>query len=285
MHKVYRINGMVDFYVDGNQLKSLISDETEMLNKPVSRCLLLLIENRYEIIEQATFFSEVWHKFGVSVTPNTFYQNISLLRRSLSAIGLGDDVVKTVSRKGLMLSQRVEIEFIADESHHPTEYLPASDAEVNSTAEPDARVASKRITRAGPGMAAAENIERKGEKKRYAKSFWLIAVLVCLTAASYPLYHANNRVSGYFDHYTDAGEYKGCRLFSNALAPKEKVMNIVNHDEVSCAENKYVYITTYDFSTVNSVVQCRSPLNDNHQDNHCVSHLFVAGGIKNETAE
>ncbi|QTF07604.1 hypothetical protein HC231_06445 [Brenneria izadpanahii] len=299
MYKVYRINGVVDFYVNRNQLKSLISDKTEVLNKPVGRCLLLLIEKRYEIIEQATFFSEVWNKFGVFVTPNTFYQNISLLRKSLSAVGLGDDVVKTVSRKGLMLSHNIEIEFIDYErnflssSAEPAECQPLSDAEVEPAGESE--FISESEVSDEPQLEPEEPepvLEERGEsdeeiprrrtagKIRHIRYLWLIALLIFLIVLSYGLHHSNVRVSGYFDNYAYLFEYKGCHLFSNALAPKGKVLNIIDNDEISCSVNKYSYITTYDFSIVSSVVQCQFELGDENKNNHCVSHLFVGEGME-----
>lgn len=306
MHKVYRINGMVDFYVDRNQLKSLIGDKMEILNKPVGRCLLLLIERRYEIIEQATFFSEVWNKFGVFVTPNTFYQNISLLRKSLSSVGLGDDVVKTVSRKGLMLSRNVEIEFIDYErkfflssSVDLDEYQPLSDIEIEPKAEVEfnsgiePKLHPEMAPQSEPAMERAEPAiekviendtdvprEQRGERKHHTTYLWFIVGLVCLIVLVYSLYKSNDRVSSYFDDYAYVDQHKGCHVFSNVSAPNEKVLDIIDNDEIYCVVNKYVYITTYDFSTMNSVVQCRFRLDDKNNNNHCVSHLFIGKGMK-----
>ncbi|MCG8709347.1 winged helix-turn-helix domain-containing protein [Brenneria sp. 4F2] len=286
MHKVYRINGVVDFYVDRNQLKSLISDKTETLNKPVARCLLLLIEKRYEIIEQATFFSEVWNKFGVFVTPNTFYQNISLLRKSLSSVGLGDDAVKTVSRKGLMLSLNVEVEFIDYEKNFfispATESAGESESDVNVdvafTPQSARRLAPESVIEASLAEVEEKPCQPLGRRRFHTWHLGPVALLVCLIILSYSLHNSNHRVRGYFDNYAYLYEYNGCFLYSNALAPKEKVLSIVNDDEIFCAVNKYVYITTYDFSVVNSVVQCRFKIDDENQDNHCISHLFIGDG-------
>lgn len=43
-------------------------------------------------------------------TPNTFYQAILTLRNALAEVGLPRDTVKTISRRGLMLSEATEVE-------------------------------------------------------------------------------------------------------------------------------------------------------------------------------
>jgi DNA-binding winged helix-turn-helix (wHTH) protein len=45
-------------------------------------------------------------------TPNTFYQAILTLRNALAEVGLPRDTVKTISRRGLMLSEATEVEYL-----------------------------------------------------------------------------------------------------------------------------------------------------------------------------
>ncbi len=51
---------------------------------------------------------------GVVVSQNTFYQNISLLRKSLVKAGLSEDIIITVRQKALA-SLRIHWSFLSDE--------------------------------------------------------------------------------------------------------------------------------------------------------------------------
>lgn len=77
------------------------------LNQPTSRCLLLLIERRGCVITQEDFMNEVWRKHGMEVTVNTLYQNISILRKTLKRVGIDENIIITVPKKGITLSAQV----------------------------------------------------------------------------------------------------------------------------------------------------------------------------------
>ena len=78
------------------------------LNQPTSRCLSLLIERRGCVITQEDFMNEVWRKHGMEVTVNTLYQNISILRKTLKRVGIDENIIITVPKKGITLSAQVE---------------------------------------------------------------------------------------------------------------------------------------------------------------------------------
>lgn len=71
------------------------------LNVPVSRCLALLLSSDGQVVPRQTFYTEVWENQGLYVTDNTFYQNISLLRKTLRAAGIHDNIIQTVPREGI----------------------------------------------------------------------------------------------------------------------------------------------------------------------------------------
>ncbi|MEQ4531278.1 MAG: winged helix-turn-helix domain-containing protein [Mixta sp.] len=79
------------------------------LNQPTSRCLTLLIERRGSVITQEDFMNEVWRKYGMEVTVNTLYQNISILRRTLKRVGIDENIIITVPKKGITFSAQVEV--------------------------------------------------------------------------------------------------------------------------------------------------------------------------------
>lgn len=102
----YIINDEVIFNMDVNELQPVVGKDHEAitLNTPTARCLQLLLESNGNIISRDEFLSAVWKERGVVVSQNTFYQNISLLRKSLLRAGLTQDVVVTVRQRGFVIA-------------------------------------------------------------------------------------------------------------------------------------------------------------------------------------
>lgn len=102
----YIINDEVIFNMDVNELQPVAGKDHEAitLNTPTARCLQLLLESNGNIISRDEFLSAVWKERGVVVSQNTFYQNISLLRKSLLRAGLTQDVVVTVRQRDFVIA-------------------------------------------------------------------------------------------------------------------------------------------------------------------------------------
>lgn len=102
----YIINDEVIFNMDVNELQPVAGKDHEAitLNTPTARCLQLLLESNGNIISRDEFLSAVWKERGVVVSQKTFYQNISLLRKSLLRAGLTQDVVVTVRQRGFVIA-------------------------------------------------------------------------------------------------------------------------------------------------------------------------------------
>lgn len=99
------INNEVIFDVNMSELRSVNGNgKTISLNGPTARCLQLLIESNGRIISREEFLETVWKTRGVVVAQNTFYQNISLLRKSLVKAGLSQDIIITVRQRGFILA-------------------------------------------------------------------------------------------------------------------------------------------------------------------------------------
>ncbi|ELY3086557.1 MULTISPECIES: winged helix-turn-helix domain-containing protein [Klebsiella] len=99
------INDEVIFDVNMSELRTVNENGTTVnLNGPTARCLLLLIESNGRIISREEFLETVWKTRGVIVAQNTFYQNISLLRKSLVKAGLSQDIIITVRQRGFILA-------------------------------------------------------------------------------------------------------------------------------------------------------------------------------------
>lgn len=106
---LFLINKTVLFFPRSGILRAQKTGKSDVtLLVPVSRCLNLLLQHPGKVVDKATFFSEVWEKNGQYVTANTFYQNISLLRKALKSAGLNEDVIRTVPRQGIRFTGSVE---------------------------------------------------------------------------------------------------------------------------------------------------------------------------------
>ncbi|MEM6160134.1 winged helix-turn-helix domain-containing protein [Erwinia sp. P6884] len=114
MKRKYIINKNICFDPMLKTLTRMDINTSATINYPAALCFLKLVKNQGEIIRQEEFMDEVWHKNGRYVSSNTFYQNISILRKALKKIGLGDNTLITIPRKGIILSEDITIEV----AHH-----------------------------------------------------------------------------------------------------------------------------------------------------------------------
>ena len=110
----YIINNEVIFDTNVNKLKPLGEHgDSVALNAPTARCLQLLLESNGKVISREEFLDTVWKTRGVVVSQNTFYQNISLLRKSLLKAGLSQDIIVTVRQRGFVLAADSHVDFFS----------------------------------------------------------------------------------------------------------------------------------------------------------------------------
>lgn len=110
------INQEIIFNANMNELRPLAGDgECISLNAPTARCLLLLLQNCGKVISRDEFLAAVWETRGVVVSQNTFYQNISLLQKSLVKAGLSEDIIITVRQKGFSVAPNTLVIPLSDE--------------------------------------------------------------------------------------------------------------------------------------------------------------------------
>ena len=107
---LYLINGTVEFNPQTRSLKNQSTGEVVYLQQPATACFLYLILNQGRVIAQKELVNEGWKARDVVTLPNTFYQTILTLRKTLEEIGLPRHMVKTISRQGLTLSSDIVIE-------------------------------------------------------------------------------------------------------------------------------------------------------------------------------
>lgn len=233
MKKVYLINDTVIFDPIEHRLVNKDDDQVNLLlNIPASRCLSLLIEHKDYLITQKEFFEKVWESQGTYVTQNTFYQNISLLRKGLKAAGLTEDPIKTVLKRGMTLADAITVV--------PYEVPPPLPADMQS------------MPTTPPVDATPEVVPTN----RRMKWLYLLPIAVfCISSIGY--YQIKISKSDFFASYQPYREMNGCKIMiPTAGIITDIYTTFLKNIPPSCPENSVVYLTTDRVISWMSVIQC-----------------------------
>ncbi|HDC4368454.1 TPA: winged helix-turn-helix domain-containing protein [Enterobacter cloacae] len=254
MHKYYIINGVVEFHPAASTLRDLNNPEqVVVLNSPAGRCLLLLIERAGSIVTQQECMDIVWQRRGMMVSPNTYYQNISILRKGLKKVGFETDPIVTIPRIGLTLASDTQITI--KETQLPS-------------AEPDAPVQTVQEEVSVP-QPVAPAVKRR---------IWLPGVLlglllfISVVVISHSRAHDNYFVDGY-RFTTMMGE---CRLYfaRDIETPhdRDKALSYAAPFKDECSSYPWVYVSGYTLLPRASVIRCDRAMTE---PNRCMSDYFI----------
>ncbi|MBS1206272.1 MAG: putative transcriptional regulatory protein [Proteobacteria bacterium] len=254
MHKYYIINGVVEFHPATSTLCDLNNpDLVVVLNSPAGRCLLLLIERAGSIVTQQECMDIVWQSRGMMVSPNTFYQNISILRKGLKKIGFETDPIVTIPRIGLTLASDTQIVIKEAQPQSVEQEVPICKIhEEDIGPQPAAPAAKRRLWLPGILMA--------------------LMIFVGVSAFSHNLRHDNYFVDGY--RFTMMmGE---CRLyFAHDIETQrglDKALAYAAPFKEQCGSYPWVYVSRYSMLSRASVIRCDRAMTE---PNHCMSDYFI----------
>ena len=170
------INDEVIFDVNMSELRSVNgSGETINLNGPTARCLQLLIESNGRIISREEFLETVWKTRGVVVAQNTFYQNISLLRKPLLKAGLSKDIIITVRQRGFILATDSVITAVAKTEEEASTQPVATVAQEEKRTEAD-------VQEIKTNERQSENASRR--EGSFKLPTWFILMFVIMAATN-----------------------------------------------------------------------------------------------------
>ncbi|MFM1263597.1 transcriptional regulator [Yersinia enterocolitica] len=116
MTKCYVINDIAIFHPWEQTIMSLASGNRIKLNAPTSQLLEAFIKNMGNTISQNDLYTIVWGENSISVTPNTLYQNVSLLRKALKDSGIAGESLTTIRGKGFLFTVSTVFEKVLDDS-------------------------------------------------------------------------------------------------------------------------------------------------------------------------
>ncbi|AYM93310.1 MULTISPECIES: winged helix-turn-helix domain-containing protein [Serratia] len=250
MPTIYIINNAVEFNAKERTLTSLDDSSNKvLLYVPAARCLMLLLKNRDIILDKDIFFNEVWNKNGVHVTANTFYQNISILRRGFIKLGLGNEVVNTIPRKGLQLSKFLDIKEITE-----------GDKEENNQKQPPEIKIENQVS-----------IQRTNKTNRLTLLFILLTAIITI----YFIIEGNMKnQSDFFMKYKYAKNIGECRIYTDNMMTKvDESEKYIRINDKSCKEYKFNYLTRHQFSQRVSIIRCNKEIRD--EDTDCISEYHI----------
>lgn len=105
----YILDGIYDFNPSSLTIINNETNELVKIHNTSAKCLLLLIEKHTEIVTQKQLIHYAWGEKSNTVTHNALYQCILNLRKNFVQLGCARNIITTVPRKGLMISEEILI--------------------------------------------------------------------------------------------------------------------------------------------------------------------------------
>ncbi|MGL6014055.1 MAG: winged helix-turn-helix domain-containing protein, partial [Shewanella oncorhynchi] len=248
----YLINDMVLFMPDENRLTPLGKRGSEtILNTPVNRCLLLLLQNPGEIVRQETILAEVWEKHGQYVTMNTLYQNILLLRRGMKNAGILMSAIKTIPKVGVKFTGKVQ-QVEESESPHAQAEPNASTADLSVSRDAEHENVTIKIDVPGERVSrdeiVVENVRRRHLINFFKENRWvgffLPAACFILLAVLFTIGPAESVL--FFDTHDKIAVLDQCSVYvdrgDESINPDE-IKNFMADRSLKCNLGEFLYIT------------------------------------------
>ena len=250
MSQRFLLDRTVLFIPGRNVLIAADGEPTQVtLSNPASQCLLLLIRHHGQVVEREHFFQHVWLNNGVQVTNNNFYQNISLLRRAFKEFGLNDELIITVPKVGVRLSQ--ELEITPGDGVEPVPEMPVE------SPEPVTAVVSA--------------------PQRHTRHVWpvFVGVFVAGLLGLFLVWRSEFDPSlQRFLLLNNSGE---CHIYGNPdVVDHQRHQQFIQQSSFDCQHYPWVYLTLYPNVQRISVLRCREQYSA-WWDNQCVMSYYLEG--------
>jgi DNA-binding winged-HTH domains len=244
MSKKFIINDRVKFIPSENKLVPLgMRGKEVILHTPVNRFLLLLVSGTGRVISQEEIYREVWEKYGQRVTPNTLYQNVSLLRRGLKTAGITTLTIKTHPKSGFSFFGDIQ-EFEEDDGQPKVETAERQDL-------PSAEVAQINAAKSETSTPLPHVDSGRRKKKRAAHILnlrpTLRVVLIFLVIAVFLMILTPSSTDEHFTSEQNlVARVNGCPVYvdrGNSKVGLTKIIEYLREHDVSCREHGFLYMT------------------------------------------
>lgn len=253
---------------------TLFNTETKIsttLVTPANNCLALILSNGNEITEQKELFSKVWEEYGLPINQNTYYQNISLIRKAFRLMDI-DEAIVTIPRRGLTVSSFIQQEpyhentfpDARNDQQHPVQYLTVDEGSRTELA----------------GIKIKEHSSSRAIFFTPVKAFnFSMPILIFfITLWITNIFITNTSEMG---HYTMNGKVNGCNVFYDEKRITQSWSSIsrtIIKFGRSCHRSENVYFTaTQDVPRVSLIYCSGDILNKKTQ---CTSqYIFMNGRL------
>lgn len=252
MIKCYNINNSVLFYPESGDISSSLTGNTIKINMPTAQLFEVFITKMGVAVSQNELYTSVWGENSVNVTPNTLYQNISLLRKALQDSGIPSDSLKTLRGKGFIFTVTSVVESYVEDS--------AMTPEKN---EPISR--RKNIT--------------------YSLISLVSLTVILLGFLFYDYKSTPWRVNNYPKDFVFISKINGCSIFNSiegkSIENNMRANNLIKTLPLECENYPYVYISHSERHATVSIISCKYDINYTEQ-NDCKTDIFINHGELDE---
>ncbi|MDF7788596.1 winged helix-turn-helix domain-containing protein [Pantoea stewartii] len=261
---------------------------TVIISASASLCLELLIDNVGEVVKHQDFFEYVWRRFGTEPAPTSLYQNISGLRRALNKAGMNEDIIRTLPRKGFLLSPQTTIlkEDIsailsAEKTADYSKKLTSAEISENSNADHSVKnITPEYVQNKKSILSVIYNclivIFRYFLVAKFSMKIVMMILLISTLLVVFYVFFAKNYLETDNAVFIHSINYKGCSIFSksDAFLSTDDVMKKAEQLELECDVTPYVYLTFYKNADRLSYFNCQHPLNTGVVAN-CRSFYYI----------
>ncbi|WP_337039487.1 winged helix-turn-helix domain-containing protein [Serratia marcescens] len=240
-----------------------------VLTTPANNCLQILLNNRSEITTQKELFAEVWEKHGIPINANTLYQNIAMIRKAFRQLGLEEDIIVTVPRRGMLVAENVRIDDFSVEEPPPSELSTSAESvrKMASTVLIEGENKTQHDEMTVPTEAARNEIKKT--VLIIVMYLLLMTVVAIITSFFYREYlNAQSR----FYSYRYLSDYQQCQIYVDSRSEtktKQAIEMSLAKTGIRCDNHERVYASFFpgapresfilcDGDILKSTTQCRS---------------------------
>ncbi|CAI1148154.1 winged helix-turn-helix domain-containing protein [Serratia liquefaciens] len=230
-------------------LSNISSNKSITLTAPSNECLLIILTHGENVTTQKYLFEQVWEAHGLPINNNTFYQNISIIRKAFRFIGMEKQVIVTIPRRGIKVAGDVSIsEFNGNKQVVVTEG-------VSEKTKP-------------PRKYNADNLNSvQDENDSFInKKLLLSGVFLCILFFLFFIFKYNSNQVDRLAKYIEIGKHDGCRVFyekNKSEKKMEDVFNAMDIAKIRCLNNERVYFSSYSGLPRESFIICNYDANNN----------------------
>ncbi|MDN8600453.1 winged helix-turn-helix domain-containing protein [Citrobacter sp. S2-9] len=231
----YAINHLIYFHTGKRTLSNSVTDEVVTLQTPASLILLCLIMNNGSVVSQNQLIAAGWGEKNSVTSANTFYQTILILRNALEGIGLPRDIIKTIARRGLMISADIQVRDIAQTPPAATVLTPPVDAPI------ELPVTEVIVTPMVEAQKRAKNLSFRSPRSGLFLSLSLLVAIIGGVIGTFQL-RQESLLSSYDILATD--KFPSCTVFQkgNDVLKNHYLRFMQNHNEL-CREHNYIFLS------------------------------------------